>query len=317
MSTALDAPGPPPTRLVTFLLPLYRRTRYPPVVTPHEPDIIRVSLRVLVSRVRSLFTGRRLDAELDEEIGTHLALLAEEHERRGLSADDARAAARRSFGGVLASAESQRLGRGLPPLDTLWQDLRYAWRGLARSPAFAVTTIATLAVGLGLVSAVFAVFNAYVLRPFAVRDPASLYEIAWRSRDAHSRVFTSRDVEALRARHDLFEDVVTESTRLVLSGDRHLTVGFVSGNYFAALGPRVLVGRAIAPFDVAAPGGAPVAVLSHPAWLRLFGGDPTIVGRRIDLNQQTLVIVGVMGPELTSLDDTPRDLWARCPCSAR
>jgi putative ABC transport system permease protein len=193
-------------------------------------------------------------------------------------------------------------------LDSLLRDVRYAWRTLWRSRAFAATSVATLAVGLALVTVVFTIFDAYVLRPFAVRDPYSLYGVAWRARDAGGRTFRWRDYQELRERRELFDGVVAERTRLVSGTAGRIAASFVSGDYFETIGARVLLGRAIAPFD-AVTGGQPVVVLSHQGWTRLFDADPGVIGRPLTLNGQPFTVVGVMREEFAGLDDSPRDLW--------
>jgi len=194
-------------------------------------------------------------------------------------------------------------------LEQLISDLRYACRGLWKSRVFTATTVLTLAVGLGLITVVFTIFDAYVLRPFAVRDPYSLHVVGWASKDMQGWRFSWREFLYLKGRHDLFEEVSAERTQFVLSGGRQLYAGFVSGNYFNMLGARVSQGRPLADFDVQAPGSAAVAVLSDQAWARLFNRDPGAIGRTIELNREPLVIVGVMRPEFSGLDDSPRDLW--------
>jgi hypothetical protein len=149
--------------------------------------------------------------------------------------------------------------------EQLVHDVRYAWRGLWKSRTFAATTVLTLAVGLALVTVVFTIFDAYVLRPFAVRDPYTLHVIGWEAKDAQGWRFSLPEFEELKGRIDLFDDVSAERTQFVLSGTRQLYAGFVSGNYFDMLGARVSQGRALADFDVAA-GGNAVAVLSDEAW---------------------------------------------------
>jgi predicted permease len=193
--------------------------------------------------------------------------------------------------------------------EQLLQDVRYACRGLWRSPLFLATTVLTLGIGLGLVTVVFTIFNAYVLRPFAVRDPYSLHVIGWESKDAQGWRFSWREFDELRARTDLFDDVSAERTQFVLSNGRQLSVGFVSGNYFEMLGARLSQGRPLADFDVKTPGSAPVAVLSDRAWARVFDRDPQAIGQTLELNGEPLVIVGVMRPEFSGLDDSPRDVW--------
>jgi predicted permease len=194
-------------------------------------------------------------------------------------------------------------------IEQLFSDLRYACRGLWKSRTFTATTVLTLAVGLGLITAVFTIFDAYVLRPFAVRDPSSLHVVGWESKDAQGWRFSWREFLDVKSRTDLFEDVSAERTQFVRSGARQLYVGFVSGNYFDMLGARVAHGRPLAEFDVQAPGTNAVAVLSDEAWSRLFNRDPAAIGRTIELNREPLVIVGVMRPEFSGLDDSPRDMW--------
>ena len=112
-------------------------------------------------------------------------------------------------------------------LEQCWRDLCYASRGLRQSRAFVATTVLTLAVGMGLVTVVFAIFNAYVLRPFAVHDPHSLYAVRWQAQEAGGSTFRWRDFQDLQARQDLFEEVVAESTRSVSSNGRQMSIGFV------------------------------------------------------------------------------------------
>jgi predicted permease len=194
-------------------------------------------------------------------------------------------------------------------LDQLRQDLRYAVRSFWRSRSFVSTTVLTLAVGLGLLTALFAVFNAYVLRPLAIHDPYRVYELGWLSPRDGGFMFGSREYEELRARRDLFDDVVAHRWQLVSSKDRGVNAGFVSGNYFEMLRPRVRLGRTLAPFDTRTPGSAPVAVLSDQGWAMLFDRDPHVLGRQIDLNGQAFEVVGVMRPEFSGMDDSPLDVW--------
>jgi putative ABC transport system permease protein len=197
--------------------------------------------------------------------------------------------------------------------EQLIKDLAYSVRALARERSFAVTTTATLTVALTLVTVVFAVFNAYVLRPYAVRDPYSLYELRWSARDegggSAGRTFRWSDYQELRRRLDLFDDVIGERNRTVPTDGPPLLVAFVTGNYFQGLGGRVLAGRALQEFDARSPGGDPVAVLSHRAWTRFYKSDPAVVGRTIRINDQVLTIVGVAQEEFLGLNDTPPDLW--------
>ena len=194
-------------------------------------------------------------------------------------------------------------------IEQCWRDLRYASRGLRQSRTFVATTVLTLAVGMGLVTVVFAIFNAYVLRPFAVHDPYSLYAVRWQAQEAGGATFRWRDFQDLQTRQDLFEDVVAESIRTVSSNGRQMSIGFVSGNYFSALGPRLRLGRSFVADDARTPGSEPVAILTDQAWTRFFDRDPAVLGRELEANGRTLTVIGVMAPEFVGLDDVPRDAW--------
>jgi predicted permease len=258
---------------------------------------------------RVLRRRRGDDAILREELSAHLQALEEHYRAEGLSAEAARAAARRQFGSVTNAQENVREEFSFGGLEHFGRDLRYAWRALWHSPAFVATTVLTLAVAIGLVTVMFAVFNAYVLRPFAVRDPYSLYAMGWRSQEAGGSTFRWNDYEEFRARRDLFDGVVAEAARTVSSHGQQLSVGFVSGNYFDVLGARVALGRALVSDDARTPGGEPVAVLSHQAWTRLFGGDAAVLGRDVEVNGRKVMVVGVMAAAFVGLDDVPRDVW--------
>ena len=249
---------------------------------------------------------RRTHEDFYAELQAHLELETDRLVSEGMPPEEARSAAMRSFGNVVAAREKYYESSRWMWLEQLAQDLRYAGRGLRHSKAFFATTVLTLAVGLGLVTVAFTIFNAYVLRPFAVKNPSNLYRIAWRSHDAGGQGFQWRDYEELRARRDLFDSVIADDTRFVSSNGRLLSAAFVSDNYFEALGPRMLLGRALASVDSR----APVAVLGDQAWTRLFARDLAVLGRTLEMDGRPFVIIGVARPEFGGLDDSPRDVWA-------
>ena len=134
----------------------------------------------------------------------------------------ARAAAHKSFGNLAAAKERFYETSRLVWLEQFLQDVRYAWRGMRHSPAFVTTTVMTLAVGIGLLTVAFTVLNAYVLRPFAIRDPQGLHQIVWHARDAGGQGFRWRDYDELRRRTDLFSAVIGEDSHFVSSNGRAL-----------------------------------------------------------------------------------------------
>ena len=187
------------------------------------------------------------------------------------------------------------------------QDLRYGVRTLVQSRAFVATAVLTLAIGIALLAVAFTVVDAYVLRPYAVRDPQQLHQIGWRSRDAGGQSFRWSEYEELRGRSELFESAVAESTRFISSSGRPVAAALVSDNYFDALAPAVFMGRTWRQDEGAA--GSEAVVLSYQAWTRLFARDPAVVGRDVDINGRPFPVIGVLRPEFTGLGDTPRDLW--------
>ena len=163
----------------------------------------------------------------------------------------------------------------------MFRDLRYALRTLRSAPAFALTVVLTLGIGLGLNTTLFTLFNAYVLRPFAVKDPHSLYGLRWATtRSANRAGITWDQYQDLRTHVPVFSDATAFSPFLARVESRNLQGLAVAGNYFSMLGVGAERGRPILPEDASQPGAGAVVVLSHQIWASAFGSDPAIVGQR-------------------------------------
>ena len=260
------------------------------------------SLRTAIARLRGIFGGDRADARIDEEIAAHLEMLAAEFESRGMSPREARLAARREFGGVAQMRENWREQRGLPFLDALRQDLRYARAQMRKHPGFAVTAILTLALGIGANAIVYQVLESVVYRPLPVRAPRQLQllEISEDGKqkvgDAMQQDLSYPQFRELAARQNIAESLIASGTSMLPSGEgknaEKLTITLVSGNYFAGLGAGVAVGRALTPADDR-PGAPPVAVLSPRFWEKRFGNRPEALGQTLALGGAAVTVVGV------------------------
>jgi len=270
----------------------------------------------LWKRLLAFFRGSRLDRDLDDEIAAHLAMQEEEFRQRGMSAPEARAAARREFGGVAQTAEVYRENRGLPWLDTAAKDIRYAARGLRRNPGFTAAAVLSLALGIGANTAIFSMYHALLLRMLPVSHPEQLVTL-YRT-GGWGRGFSSYPLYLeIRKRNDLFSAVFGRSTVdkapfRAANGDRPETaqVELVTGNYFAALGVAPAIGRLFTDDDNRTPKGHPLAVLSYDFWKRRFGGDPAVLGQTVTVDKDRLTIIGVTARGFRGVEvDHHPDLW--------
>ena len=252
---------------------------------------------------------RRPELDLDEddfkeEIRAHLAIAAEERIADGVDREDARYAALREFGNVTRTTESARrvwTPRWLEMLRDLTSDVRYAIRALARNPIFSLTVVAVLAVGIGLNAAVFTMVKALALSPIAGVQGSSRLAVIFGETSAGRQVRLSYpDYQYLRDHDRAFSGLFGTTVATVGFGrgakSRVIWTELVTGNYFQILGVRPILGRTLLPADETASGGEPVAVISDGFWRRDFGSDPDIIGKTIEVNSQSVTVVGVADP---------------------
>ena len=256
------------------------------------------SLRRFLTRLLNPATRRAQDERLREEIEEHIALQTEENLRAGLSPIEARRQSMLKFGGAEAMKQDYRAERGLPLIDDLLHDLRFAFRMLRKSPTFTTVAIVTLALGIGANAVVFGVLNALILRPLNVPQPESLWQLERASDKVGSESYPN--YLDLRDRNRTFDGLAAFAiapAALDTGGNpSRAWVYQVSGNYFDVLGIQPYVGRFIRASDEHGPNSAPYIVLTYAYWRSHFEGDRSVVGRTVQLNKSPFTIVGVAPP---------------------
>ncbi len=200
-------------------------------------------------------------------------------------------------------------------METLWHDIRYAARTLAKSPGFAAVAVLTLALGIGANTAIFSVVNAILLRPTPVHKPEELVAL-YTSDFSGPRYGASSfpDYVDFRDRSDVFSGLVayqfTPFSMTVGEASERVFGEVVSGNYFSVLGVQPARGRGFLPEEDRTPGAHPVVVVSYALWQNRFGGDPALVGRTLVLNGHPFMVAGIAAEGYSGLLRGLRaDLW--------
>jgi predicted permease len=262
------------------------------------------------SRVRAERSG---DERLREEMQAHLDAQADDNRRAGMTPKEANRQARIKFGSAEAVRETYHAERGLPFVENLLSDVRYALRILRKSPAFTIVAIVTLMLGIGANVVVFGVLNAVLLQPLAVRSPHNLYQLRHKQWASGRLLTTSYPAfEDLRRRNTTFSGMAGlnaySNARLVLGSQAvtSVTGQEVTGNYFELLGVRPEAGRLFHVADIHGPNSAPYLVLSDQFWRSRFHGDPSIIGRTVELNKNPFTVIGVVSPQFHG---TERFVW--------
>jgi putative ABC transport system permease protein len=258
-------------------------------------------LRAALARIAGFFTGHREDADLRAELQAHLDMETAEYVRRGMDPAAARRQALLASGGLTQAAEAVRDQRGLPWLESIAADLKYAWRALRRSPAFTAVAVLTLALGIGANTAIFSVVRAVLLKPLPHRDGDRLVYLR-QSADgpgAANVLFSVPEVRDFRAGAPALGGIAEYSPWTgILQGEDdalRLAVGLVTGNFFEVMGLRPVLGRVTQASDDGT-GVPPVLVLTHAFWLKRFGGDSSIVGKQVRMDGGSVTVIGVLQP---------------------
>lgn len=261
---------------------------------------------------RALFGGDQRDRELNQELAAHLEMEIEMRVSRGESRAEAERGARLALGNLTSVAEQTRESWSFAFLTVLRQDLQFAWRLMRKSPVFTLAAVASLGLGIGANTAIFSVFDRVLRAPLAVSEPEDLYQLTIRTSthkpDAYTTSYSYPLVSEIESKTTSVQ-AATCSTSWTASyqaagSARRMGIEMVCGNLFELLGLKAQLGRLISRSD----GANPVAVLAHHFWRNEFGGDPGVVGRKIELNRVPYTVIGVAPPTYFSLykGNTPK-----------
>ena len=270
--------------------------------------------RRIIARLRSLLANKRAEEDLAREVASHLALLTDDFERRGMSPGEARLAARRAYGGVEQAKQAHRDERSLLWIEQTMQDLRYGVRTLSKSPGFTITAVLTLALGIGACTAVFSLVNAVLIRSLPYGDPSRLVYLYTPNPQFKLpvEVFgpTYADFYDLKKENHSFQNMTAfgqSVSSLAWQGTaQRVSAARVDGYFFRTFQSDPELGRGIAPGDDQ-PDHEKVAVISHALWQSMFASATDILHRSLLLDGNSYQIVGVMphGFEYPHFSDIP------------
>lgn len=256
------------------------------------------TLRALIFRVGSLFNRRQKDWEMEQEFQSHLQMEVEDKVRSGLTLEEARRAAMIKAGGLSSARESHREQRGLPFLETLFQDIRYGIRNLRKSPGFTIAAVAMLALGIGANTAMFSVVNAVLLSQLPYREADRLVQL-WETEPAPGVFpFAGPDYLDWQAQNKTLESSSLSYDyayfNLSRTGDSQVTRAMATqSNFFTTLSVPMLRGRAFVAGEDQK-GKDHVAILTYPLWKSFFGGREDVLNHEVELDGEKYTVVGIL-----------------------
>jgi putative ABC transport system permease protein len=257
--------------------------------------------RSALARITGIFGKDTVDDDLRDELEAHVEMATAENIRRGMRPDEARRQAILASGGVTQAAEAVRDQRGLPWIESIASDIKYAIRSLRHSRAFAVVVVITLALGIGANTAIFSVVRGVLLKPLPHRDGDRLLYLRQSSDGpgGESMTFSVPEVRDLRNGVSSLAGIAEYSQWTGImqldEGAERIRTGLVTGNYFEVMGLSAVIGRVTEPRDDG-PGVPPVMVLTHDYWMKRFGGDQGIVGKQVTVDRKSVTVIGVLQP---------------------
>lgn len=266
-----------------------------------------MTIRRAIARFLALTQKKRLERELEQDIRAHLELAERDGLARGLSPEEARLSARRSFGGVEQVKEEHRDRRGIRWIEVLLSDLRHGLALLTRSPGFTAAVVSVLAVGIGATVAMFSIFDEILLKPLPFSEPDRIVSVWEAPRPGAMNATSGPDFVDWRRLGSAFEALSAEHPiSMARTGDgdpARLSGKEVTADYFRVFGVGARLGRTFRTEDER-PENVRVIVLSYATWQNDFGDDPDILRRRPILDGESHQIVGVLQPGAFDRDRT-------------
>ena len=261
-------------------------------------------LRNLAGGLRGLFRKEQVECEMDEELRGYLDAAVNEKLRLGISREEAVRAARIEMGAAESVKEQVRAASWESLVETLWQDLKFSVRLLRFNPAFAVTAILSLALGIGANTVIFQLLDAIRMRTLPVKNPQELAEVRIAERNGATGSFVTRYPKLtnpqwaqIRAQQKGFSGLFAwgpTTFNISPGGDVHNVQGmWVSGEFFDVLGIEPDQGRLLSLTDDLPGCATPGVVISHSFWKREFGGDASVLGRKITIEKRPFQVIGV------------------------
>jgi len=250
-----------------------------------------------LQRLSSFFRRAELDRELDAEIASHVQLATEENLQRGLSPDEARRQALLRFGGPQQAKEQHREARSLPFLETLFQDLRFAFRVLRKSPGFTAVSVLTLALGIGATTAIFSVVYGVLLRPLPFTEPNRIMAIFEVNNHGTWSHLADPNFDDFRDQNHSFEAIAKYNANIVsVSGTSQPTRTMVAGvtpGFFKVFRVQPILGRDFGAEDNKK-GAAPVVLVSYGYWKRYLGSPVGVSQSHLRIGNAVYSVIGVL-----------------------
>jgi predicted permease len=250
------------------------------------------------ARLKAVLRTRRVEEDLDDELSFHVAMQTRANAREGMSDTEARRRARLEIGGVEQVKERSRDVLPLRWARDAMQDVKYALRGLRKTPRFTIASLLTVVLGVGANATIFSVLNPLLFKPLPYPEPDRIVNVFRTSPQSDRWPHSMGNYLDHRARNTVFEQLTAlmwENASFADPGQpaERLFELRATGNFFAVFGVAPLMGRTFTDADDQA-GADPVAVLSYGFWQRRFNSDPGIVGRLMRLDGRNVTVIGVM-----------------------